>query len=156
MPVVGFGVFQTPPQETIRAVQTALEVGYRHIDTAAAYGNEREVGEALRRSGLAPLLRTTRRAGRGCGGNRTVCILLANVLVATTPVMSLTKLRGQRPPAGTKDARTDQFLLRGSSDVAALATAYDSAINARRPRLNGMTAASPLLPNRRRKYGPPP
>jgi diketogulonate reductase-like aldo/keto reductase len=52
MPAVGFGVFQTPPQETIRAVQTALEVGYRHIDTAAAYGNEREVGEALRRSGL--------------------------------------------------------------------------------------------------------
>jgi diketogulonate reductase-like aldo/keto reductase len=52
MPAVGFGVFQTPPQETIRAVQTALEVGYRHIDTAAAYDNEREVGEALRRSGL--------------------------------------------------------------------------------------------------------
>lgn len=68
MPAVGFGVFQTPPQETIRAVQTALEVGYRHIDTAAAYGNEREVGEAVRRSGRAPLLRTTRRAGRGCGG----------------------------------------------------------------------------------------
>lgn len=53
IPVVGFGVFQTPPAETIRAVETALEVGYRHIDTAAAYGNEREVGEAIRRSGLA-------------------------------------------------------------------------------------------------------
>jgi diketogulonate reductase-like aldo/keto reductase len=50
IPAVGFGVFQTPPDETVTAVQTALEVGYRHIDTAAAYGNERQVGEALRRS----------------------------------------------------------------------------------------------------------
>jgi 2,5-diketo-D-gluconate reductase A len=49
---VGFGVFQTPPDETIAAVTTALEAGYRHIDTAAAYGNEREVGEAIRRSRL--------------------------------------------------------------------------------------------------------
>jgi 2,5-diketo-D-gluconate reductase A len=52
MPAIGFGVFQTPPEETIAAVETALEVGYRHVDTAAAYGNEREVGEAIRRSGL--------------------------------------------------------------------------------------------------------
>ena len=52
MPAIGFGVFQTPPDETIAAVETALEVGYRHVDTAAAYGNEREVGEAIRRSGL--------------------------------------------------------------------------------------------------------
>jgi diketogulonate reductase-like aldo/keto reductase len=50
IPAIGFGVFQTPPDETVTAVQTALEVGYRHIDTAAAYGNERQVGEALRRS----------------------------------------------------------------------------------------------------------
>ena len=52
MPVLGFGVFQTPPEETIGAVEAALAVGYRHIDTAAAYGNEREVGEGIRRSGL--------------------------------------------------------------------------------------------------------
>lgn len=52
MPALGFGVFQTPPDETIAAVETALQTGYRHIDTAAAYGNEREVGEAIRRSGL--------------------------------------------------------------------------------------------------------
>lgn len=52
MPVIGFGVFQTPPDQTITAVETALKVGYRHIDTAAAYGNEREVGEGIRRSGL--------------------------------------------------------------------------------------------------------
>jgi len=52
MPALGFGVFQTPPDETTEAVQAALRTGYRHIDTAAAYGNERGVGEALRRSGL--------------------------------------------------------------------------------------------------------
>ena len=53
IPALGFGVFQTRPDETIAAVETALQIGYRHIDTAAAYGNEREVGEAIRRSGLA-------------------------------------------------------------------------------------------------------
>jgi 2,5-diketo-D-gluconate reductase A len=52
MPALGFGVFQTPPDETVAAVETALATGYRHIDTAAAYGNERGVGEAIRRSGL--------------------------------------------------------------------------------------------------------
>ena len=52
LPVLGLGVFQTPPDETIGAVEAALAVGYRHVDTAAAYGNEREVGEGIRRSGL--------------------------------------------------------------------------------------------------------
>ncbi|MET7335849.1 aldo/keto reductase [Nonomuraea sp. NPDC005650] len=52
MPALGFGVFQTPPEETAEAVRSALEIGYRLIDTAAAYGNERQVGEAIRRSGL--------------------------------------------------------------------------------------------------------
>jgi diketogulonate reductase-like aldo/keto reductase len=45
-------VFQTPPNETRNAVRAALDAGYRHIDTAAAYGNEREVGDAVRASGL--------------------------------------------------------------------------------------------------------
>jgi len=47
MPAVGLGVFQTPAEETRDAVLAALDVGYRHIDTAAAYGNERQVGEAV-------------------------------------------------------------------------------------------------------------
>lgn len=50
LPALGFGVFQTPPDETVAAVAEALRVGYRHIDTAAAYGNEREVGRALAES----------------------------------------------------------------------------------------------------------
>jgi diketogulonate reductase-like aldo/keto reductase len=52
MPALGLGVFQTPPDETRAAVSAALEAGYRHIDTAAAYGNERQVGEAVHSSGL--------------------------------------------------------------------------------------------------------
>lgn len=52
LPTIGFGVFQNPPEQTAAAVDTALRTGYRHIDTAAAYGNEREVGEGIRRSGV--------------------------------------------------------------------------------------------------------
>lgn len=51
IPQIGFGVFRIPPAETAAAVQAALEIGYRHVDTAEMYGNEREVGEAVRRSG---------------------------------------------------------------------------------------------------------
>ena len=52
LPALGFGVFQSSPDETSAAVETALRVGYRHIDTAAAYFNERQVGEGIRRSGV--------------------------------------------------------------------------------------------------------
>jgi 2,5-diketo-D-gluconate reductase A len=52
IPQLGFGVFQIDPEETARAVSVALEVGYRHIDTAEMYGNEKGVGEAIRASGL--------------------------------------------------------------------------------------------------------
>jgi 2,5-diketo-D-gluconate reductase A len=52
IPQLGFGVFQVPPDDTERAVSLALEAGYRHIDTAAAYRNEAGVGKAIRASGL--------------------------------------------------------------------------------------------------------
>ena len=52
IPQLGFGVFQIPPRDTAEAVTKALEVGYRHIDTAEMYGNERGVGEAIRAFGL--------------------------------------------------------------------------------------------------------
>jgi 2,5-diketo-D-gluconate reductase A len=52
MPQVGLGVWQTPREDTERAVGTALDVGYRHVDTAAGYFNEREVGKAVTASGL--------------------------------------------------------------------------------------------------------
>jgi len=53
IPQLGFGVFQIEPSETTAATLQALEVGYRHIDTAEMYGNEREVGQAVRDSGLS-------------------------------------------------------------------------------------------------------
>ena len=52
IPQLGFGVFQMTPKETAEAVTLALEAGYRHIDTAAAYRNEGAVGQAIRASGL--------------------------------------------------------------------------------------------------------
>lgn len=52
IPALGLGVFQSSPQDTVAAVAHALEVGYRLIDTAAIYGNERQVGEGLRASGV--------------------------------------------------------------------------------------------------------
>jgi 2,5-diketo-D-gluconate reductase A len=53
IPQLGFGVFQVPPADTSEVVARALAIGYRHIDTAAAYRNEAEVGQAIRSSGLA-------------------------------------------------------------------------------------------------------
>jgi diketogulonate reductase-like aldo/keto reductase len=52
LPALGLGVFQTPAEETRAAVEAAISAGYRHIDTAAAYGNERQVAEAVHSSGL--------------------------------------------------------------------------------------------------------
>ncbi|WP_144713284.1 aldo/keto reductase [Curtobacterium pusillum] len=52
LPPIGFGVFQSSPEDTVDAVRSALDVGYRHVDTAAAYGNERQVGEGMRASGI--------------------------------------------------------------------------------------------------------
>ena len=53
MPILGFGVYQIPPDETEQAVATALDVGYRLLDTAASYGNEDAVGRAVRGSGIS-------------------------------------------------------------------------------------------------------
>ena len=52
IPQLGFGVFQIPPEETKEVVKKAIEVGYRHFDTAQAYFNEAEIGEAIKESGI--------------------------------------------------------------------------------------------------------
>lgn len=52
MPLLGLGVYQATPEETVEAVASALEGGYRLIDTAKAYQNETQVGEGIRRSGV--------------------------------------------------------------------------------------------------------
>ena len=53
IPQLGFGVFQIPPEETKDVVKKAIELGYRHFDTAQAYFNEAEIGEAIKESGIA-------------------------------------------------------------------------------------------------------
>ncbi|WP_430510439.1 aldo/keto reductase [Gottfriedia solisilvae] len=53
MPQLGFGVWRVSPEDGVDAVRTAIEVGYRHIDTAAVYKNEEQVGEAIRQSRIA-------------------------------------------------------------------------------------------------------
>jgi len=53
IPQLGLGVFQVPPEDTARVVEQALEVGYRHLDTAQMYGNEAEVGAGLKAAGVA-------------------------------------------------------------------------------------------------------
>lgn len=52
IPQLGFGVYQIKPDETAAAVRAALDIGYRHIDTAEMYGNEREVAQGIRDAGL--------------------------------------------------------------------------------------------------------
>lgn len=52
VPQLGFGVFQIPPEKTKKTVKQAIEVGYRHFDTAQAYFNETQVGEAIQESGI--------------------------------------------------------------------------------------------------------
>ncbi len=64
MPMLGFGVYQIPPEDTEPIVATALEVGNRLIDTAASYGNEEAVGRAVRSSGI---LVTSCSSPRSCG-----------------------------------------------------------------------------------------
>ncbi len=52
MPILGYGVYQTPPEDTERCVLEAIQTGYRNIDTAQAYGNEEGVGNAIEKCGL--------------------------------------------------------------------------------------------------------
>jgi 2,5-diketo-D-gluconate reductase A len=71
MPILGFGVYQIPAEETEQAVTDALAAGYRHIDTAAAYGNEEAVGRAIAASGISreELFVTTKLWIQGSGEN---------------------------------------------------------------------------------------
>lgn len=53
IPAIGFGTFRMPGADVLRMVPAALKLGYRHIDTAQIYGNEAEVGEAIKNSGVS-------------------------------------------------------------------------------------------------------
>ncbi|PRY10823.1 aldo/keto reductase [Kineococcus rhizosphaerae] len=74
IPQLGFGVWQVPPEQTAEVVLQALQAGYRHIDTAAGYGNEAGVGDALRASGIAreDVFITTKLANSEHGRDKTL------------------------------------------------------------------------------------
>lgn len=104
IPVIGLGVFQTPPAETSAAVSAALETGYRHIDTAAAYGNEREVGEALRRLCCLGDVATARNK-RCCSTEDVVQVLAIGVGRVCSEVVLLRGTSKRRCFAGAGDHR---------------------------------------------------
>ena len=74
MPIFGLGTYQSPPQEAYNAVKWALEMGYRHIDTAAMYRNEHAIGQAIRDSGIdrSEIFVTTKLLPQKGGYERTI------------------------------------------------------------------------------------
>ena len=95
MPAIGFGVFQIPENETERAVNDAIEIGYRKFDTAAAYFNEEQLGNAIRQSGikreeffittkLRKLLLQTKRARSVCSST----LILPTLISGRSPAIS--------------------------------------------------------------------
>ena len=73
MPALGLGVFQSPPEETTAAVEAALRDGYRLIDTAAAYGNEREGGSGSPTTATTRRCTPSRRAPASSASSRSTC-----------------------------------------------------------------------------------
>src|SRR6266568_1397617 len=89
LPALGLGVFQTPPEETRVAVETALADGYQHVDTAAAYGNERQVGEAIRNSGLErPEALSRPRSGSVTTDTTRLCMVSRRVRASSASIRS--------------------------------------------------------------------
>jgi aryl-alcohol dehydrogenase-like predicted oxidoreductase len=106
MPRIGFGVFQVAPEQTVAAVSHALRTGYRAVDTAAAYGNEREVGKAIRGSGVGRgevFVTTSSGTPTTAASPRTVPSTGASTVSGST-TSTCTSSTG-RPPRGTSTSR---------------------------------------------------
>ncbi|MGH3444924.1 MAG: aldo/keto reductase, partial [Nocardioidaceae bacterium] len=103
IPQLGFGVFKVPPEETQRAVAKALQVGYRHIDTAKLYGNEEGVGAAIDESGLDKdaVFVTTKVWNDDHGYDATLRAFDASVKRLGLDVLDLYLIHWPRPEAGT-------------------------------------------------------
>ncbi|KAL1956737.1 hypothetical protein VTO42DRAFT_6887 [Malbranchea cinnamomea] len=104
IPVLGFGVYQTPPEQTERAVLKALKDGYRHIDSAKAYRNEAECGEAIRKSGLrrSEVFLTTKVPWRALGYQSTKDSIESSLKAAKVDYYDLILLHA---PYGGREAR---------------------------------------------------
>jgi 2,5-diketo-D-gluconate reductase A len=106
MPQVGLGVWQTPPEDTARAVTTALAAGYRHIDTAAGYFNEREVGKAIKDAAASGTPRedvfvTTKLWNADQGYDRTLAAFEASMERLDTGYLDLYLIHWPMPDKGT-------------------------------------------------------
>jgi 2,5-diketo-D-gluconate reductase A len=106
MPQVGLGVWQTPPEDTARAVATALAAGYRHIDTAAGYFNEREVGKAIKDAAASGTPRedvfvTTKLWNADQGYDRTLAAFEASMERLDTGYLDLYLIHWPMPDKGT-------------------------------------------------------
>lgn len=104
IPRLGFGVYRAHDDKCLKAAQTALKVGYRHIDTAQFYQNEREVGEALRQSGLP---------------RSEVFITTKIMSPGGSPEATYEKILESVEKIGGKDGYVDLFLIHSSSSGAA-------------------------------------
>jgi 2,5-diketo-D-gluconate reductase A len=102
IPQFGFGVFQIPPPDTVAAVRYALDVGYRHIDTAQMYGNEREVGQAIAESGVAreDVFVTTKLANDRHGYDEAIAALGESLRRLGTDYVDLFLIHWPRPRLG--------------------------------------------------------
>lgn len=91
IPCVGYGTWQTPSEITKESVRTALDVGYRHIDTAAAYGNEEAVGEGIRESGVnrEDIFLTTKHWVMERGYTKTIAAVEASLKALNTDYLDL-------------------------------------------------------------------
>ncbi len=102
IPQFGFGVFQIPPPDTVAAVRYALDAGYRHIDTAQMYGNEREVGQAIAESGVPreDVFVTTKLANDRHGYDEAIAALGESLRRLGTDYVDLFLIHWPRPRLG--------------------------------------------------------
>lgn len=108
IPTMGFGTFDRREEAGIRAIQYALELGYRHLDTAQSYDTERECGEALRRSGLkrSEIFLTTKVTGANCAAGKLIPSLERSAETLGVDEIDLTLIHWPVTPGGRLDMRS--------------------------------------------------
>lgn len=108
IPAIGFGTFDRREEAGIRAIEYALEIGYRHLDTAQSYDTERECGEALRRSGLkrSEVFLTTKVTGANCAPGRLIPSLEQSAEKLGVDAIDLTLIHWPVTPSGRLDMRS--------------------------------------------------
>jgi len=108
IPAIGFGTFDRRDEVGVRVITHALELGYRHLDTAQSYDTERECGEALRRSGLkrSEVFLTTKVTGANCAAGKLIPSLERSAENLGVDAIDLTLIHWPVTPAGRLDMRT--------------------------------------------------